>query len=40
VLSRLQEAKTQDEAKAVLAELPRVKVNLDPEITIEFAPTP
>jgi hypothetical protein len=24
----------------VLAELPRVKVNLDPEITIEFAPAP
>jgi hypothetical protein len=39
VLARLQGAKTQDEAKAVLAELPGVKVNLDPQITIEFAPT-
>ena len=40
VLSRLQEAKTEDEAKAVLAGLPRVKVNLDPTITIEFTPAP
>jgi hypothetical protein len=38
MLSRLQAAKTEDEAKAVLADMPRVKVNLDPEITIEFAP--
>ena len=37
-LSRLQEAKTPEETKAVLAEMPKVKVNLDPTITIEFMP--
>jgi hypothetical protein len=40
VLTRLQEAKSEEEAKVVLADLPRVKVNLDPTITIEFAPAP
>jgi hypothetical protein len=38
LLSRLQGAKTQDEAKQILAGVPGVKVNLDPEITIEFTP--
>jgi hypothetical protein len=38
VLSRLQDAKTQDETKLILADVPRVKVNLNPEITIEFKP--
>jgi hypothetical protein len=37
-LSRLQEAKTPEETKAVLAEMPKVKVNIDPTITIEFTP--
>jgi hypothetical protein len=40
LLSRLQAAKTQDEAKQILAGVPGVKVNLDPEITIEFTPSP
>ena len=38
VLSRLQAALTPEEVKAILKDIPGVTVNLDPEITIEFAP--
>lgn len=38
VISRLQAARTPAEAKAILDGVPGVMVNLDPEITIEFAP--
>jgi hypothetical protein len=36
LLQRLQAARTPDEAKAILKAVPGLKVNLDPEITIEF----
>jgi hypothetical protein len=36
LLQRLQTAKTPDEAKAVLKNVPGLKANLDPELTIEF----
>ena len=38
VVSRVQEAKTTAEAKAVLKEIPGFKVNFDSEVTIEFTP--
>ncbi|MES1256643.1 MAG: hypothetical protein ABUS56_13590 [Acidobacteriota bacterium] len=38
LLPQLQAAKSPDEAKALLANIPGIKVNLDPELTIEFAP--
>jgi len=37
VFSRLQGARSADEAKAAMKAIPGLKVNLDPEITIEFA---
>jgi hypothetical protein len=37
-LSRLQNAKTASEASAALKGVPGLKLNLEPEITIEFAP--
>ena len=36
LLQRLQAARTPDEARAILKSVPGLKVNLDPEITIEF----
>ena len=36
LLQRLQAARTPDEAKTILKSVPGLKVNLDPEITIEF----
>ena len=36
LLERLQAAKTADEMKTILTGVPGLKVNLDPEITIEF----
>lgn len=36
LLQRLQAARTPDEAKAILKAVPGLKINLDPEITIEF----
>lgn len=36
LLQRLQAAKTPDEAKAILKNVPGLKANLDPELTIEF----
>ena len=36
LLQRLQAARTPEEAKAILKSVPGLKVNLDPEITIEF----
>jgi len=36
LLQRLQAARTPDEAKAILRNVPGLKINLDPEITIEF----
>jgi hypothetical protein len=38
VLARIREARTPDDLKAVVASVPGLKLNLDPEITIEFAP--
>ena len=38
VLARLQAALTPEDVKAILKDIPGVTVNLDPEITIEFAP--
>jgi len=38
LLPRLQAAKTPDEAKAILRDVPGLKVNLDPEMTLEFTP--
>jgi len=38
VLTRIRAAKTADEIKAVVATVPGLKLNLEPEITIEFAP--
>jgi hypothetical protein len=40
LLPRLQSARTTDELKAVLKDVPGLKVNLDREITIEFLPGP
>jgi hypothetical protein len=37
-IQRLQEAKTRDEVRAVVKDAPGLKINLDPEITIEFIP--
>jgi hypothetical protein len=37
-IRRLQEAKTKDEVRAVVKDAPGLKINLDPEITIEFTP--
>jgi hypothetical protein len=37
-LSRIQAAKTEDEMKAILREAPGLKINVDPEIVIEFTP--
>ena len=39
VMARLQQAKTEDDAKAALANVPGVKVNFDQELTIEFMPS-
>jgi hypothetical protein len=36
--NRLRDARTEEDAKAVLKDLPGIKVNLEPEITIEFTP--
>jgi len=36
LLQRLQAAKTPDEAKTILKNVPGLKANLDPELTIEF----
>jgi hypothetical protein len=36
LLQRLQAARTPDEAKTILENVPGLKINLDPEITIEF----
>ena len=36
-LARLQAAKTPDEVRAVLKDAAGLKINLDPEITIEFS---
>jgi hypothetical protein len=36
LLQRLQAARTPEESKAILKSVPGLKVNLDPEITIEF----
>jgi hypothetical protein len=36
LLPRLQAAQTPDEAKAILKNVPGLKLNLDPEVTIEF----
>jgi hypothetical protein len=38
VLARLRGAKNADELKAVIGTVPGLKLNLEPEITIEFAP--
>jgi hypothetical protein len=38
VVSRLQGVRSVDDAKAALKDLPGVKINFDPEITIEFTP--
>jgi hypothetical protein len=35
-LARLQAAKTPDEVRAVTKGAPGLKINLDPEITVEF----
>ena len=40
VVSRVQQAKTEDDLKAALANVPGVKVNFDQEIVIEFTPVP
>jgi hypothetical protein len=37
-VSRLQAAKTMDEVRAAVKDTPGLKINLDPEITIEFTP--
>jgi hypothetical protein len=37
-LWRLQAARTPDEVKAALQDVPSAKVSFDPEITIEFTP--
>jgi hypothetical protein len=37
---KLQSAKTPEETKAMLNSIPGVKITLDPEISIEFLPTP
>lgn len=39
-LTRLEAAKTPDEVRAVVKDAPGLKINLDPDITIEFAPQP
>jgi len=39
LLPRLQAAKTQDEAKAIVQGAAGLKINLDRDITIEFMPT-
>ncbi len=38
VLAKLRAATTVDEAKAIVAGVPGLKLNLDPEITIDFTP--
>ena len=38
VVSRLQSVRSVDDAKAALKDVPGVKINFDPEITIEFTP--
>ena len=38
LMPRLQAAKTQDEAKAIVQAAPGLKINLDRDITIEFTP--
>jgi hypothetical protein len=37
---KLQSARTPEETKAMLNSIPGVKITLDPEISIEFSPTP
>lgn len=37
-LTRLQAAKTPDEVRAVVKDAPGLRINLDPEITVEFTP--
>ena len=37
-MSRLTDAKTFDEVKAALKDVPGLKVHLDPDMTIEFTP--
>jgi hypothetical protein len=39
-LSRLQAAKTADEVRAVVRDAPGLKINLDPDITVQFTPRP
>jgi len=39
-LARLQAAKTPDELRAVTKNAPGLKINLDPEITVEFTGQP
>jgi hypothetical protein len=36
LLEKLQSAKTPDETKTILKSVPGLKMNLDPELTIEF----
>jgi hypothetical protein len=38
LLTRLQSAKTQDEIKAALSDVPGLKISLEREVTIEFTP--
>ena len=40
VVARLQSAVTADDIRAALKDMPGVKVTLDREVTIEFAPVP
>jgi hypothetical protein len=39
-LARLQAAKSADEVRAVVKDAPGLKINLDPDITIQFTPKP
>jgi len=37
-LAKLQAAKTPDEVRAAVKDAPGLKINLDPDITVQFAP--
>jgi len=39
-LARLQAARTPDEVRAVVRDAPGLKINLDPDITVQFTPRP
>jgi len=39
-LARLQAAKTADEVRAIVRDAPGLKINLDPDITVQFTPKP